>query len=77
VVTGCLASYERDDEPARARYEPGTVLMQQSHGVSGWPANLVATESSRVLVLDAGSLARLRRRFPFTARKLLHNLSFS
>lgn len=75
VVTGCLASSGSDDRPARARYEPGAVLVQPPLEESGWSADLVAAESSQVLVLDAESLERLRRRFPFTARKLFRNLS--
>ena len=56
------------------RCEPGAVLAQASCGTLGWPSDLVATEPSQVLVLDAAALERLRRRFPFTARRLFGNL---
>ena len=52
--------------------EPGTVVGEPGEP-AGWSADLVAAESSEVLMLDFDSLEQLRRRFPYTAAKLFRN----
>jgi hypothetical protein len=68
VVTGEVAATDETGQPA-GRYGPGAALGPTDSGEAR-PRDFVATAASELLVFDAAALERLRRRFPFTARKL-------
>ncbi len=53
----------------------GAVIGELTEAASPWTADVKVVEPSDLLLLDADSLERLRRRFPFTAAKLFRNLA--
>jgi predicted RND superfamily exporter protein len=78
VVSGRLrvkVAYEGGEKVVQ-HLEPGDVLGEMALLDEGErSADVVADEPSEVLRLDAASLDRLRRRFPYTSAKLFQNLA--
>jgi predicted RND superfamily exporter protein len=78
VVSGRLrvkVTYEGGEKTVR-HLEPGDVLGEMALlEERERSADVVADEPSEVLRLDAASLDRLRRRFPYTSAKLFQNLA--
>jgi CRP-like cAMP-binding protein len=77
VVRGRLKLDATIDEAeiAAGELEEGAVFGELADGTSTWSADVIAEESSELLLLDEASLDRLRRRFPLTAGKLFRNLA--
>lgn len=77
VVRGRLRLDATVDEAevAAGELEEGAVFGELADGTSTWSADVIAEESSELLLLDEASLERLRRRFPSTAGKLFRNLA--
>ena len=76
LVSGRLVMASADGTVTHPAWsvEPGGVAGEPGEP-AGWSADLVAAESSEVLMLDFDSLERLRRRFPYTAAKLFRNIA--
>jgi len=78
VVSGRLrvkVAYEGGEKTVQ-HLEPGDVLGEMALLEEGErSADVVAEEPSEVLRLDAASLDRLRRRFPYTSAKVFQNLA--
>jgi len=78
VVTGGLRVCLRDNdrEQVLARLAPGQLFGEMALiDARERSADVVADVPSEVLALDRDDIARIERRFPRTALKLLHNLS--
>ena len=75
VLMGELRTVSTGTVLTHRRAERDEIVILLSGATAPADDKLVATEPSEILILDAPSLRRLQRRFPFTARKLAANVS--